>query len=69
MKECITSLRDFFKNDLVLFPYFNDSTDDRRALIVAIRVATSTVDLFDRERDFDNHDISDMVLHMMDLAS
>lgn len=54
MKDCFANLRDFFKNDIVLLPFFSDSTSDRRALIVAIRVATSTVDLFDRERDEDS---------------
>jgi hypothetical protein len=54
MKECLNPLRDFFRNDLVLFPFFSNTKEDRRALIVAIRVATSTVDLFDREREADS---------------
>jgi hypothetical protein len=64
---------------VVLVPFFNDTKEDRRALIVVVRVATCTVDLYDREREDDSkwrcltnlldHDISDMVLHMMDLAS
>lgn len=54
MKDCFGSLRDFYKNDIVLLPFFSDTKSDRRALIVAIRVATSTVDLFDRERDEDS---------------
>ena len=47
--------------------------------MVVIRVATSTVDLYDREREYDSkvvililfvdHDISDTVLTMMELAS
>ncbi len=51
--------------------------------MVVIRIANNQVDLYDRERDSDSklhlslwltfawidHDISDTVLHMMDLAS
>lgn len=57
-----------------------DEEDDQRALIVVIRTSTNSVDLYDRERENDSkkffssnsfvdHDISDTVLHMMDLAS
>jgi hypothetical protein len=72
-------LRDFFKFDAVVLPFFSDTEDDRRALVVVIRVATSTVDLYDREREHDSkinfnliiidHDISDTILTMMELAS
>jgi len=47
-------LRDFFKFDAVVLPFFSDTEDDRRALVVVIRVATSTVDLYDREREHDS---------------
>ena len=79
MKDCINKLKDFFKYDTVVLPFFFDEENDRRALIVVIRVATCTVDLYDRERESDSkcnsflnhidHDISDTVLHMLDLAS
>ena len=72
-------MRDFFKFDAVVLPFFSDTEDDRRALVVVIRVATSTVDLYDREREHDSkinfnliiidHDISDTILTMMELAS
>jgi hypothetical protein len=65
----VSLLRDFFKYDSVVMPFFINSKEEQRALVVLINVATSTVDLFDREREHDNHDISDTVLHMMDMAS
>jgi len=37
-----------------LLPFFSDTKEDRRALIVVIRVPTSTVDLYDRERENDS---------------
>lgn len=63
----------------MVLPFFSDTEEDKRALMVVIRVATSTVDLYDREREYDSklvililfvdHDISDTVLTMMELAS
>jgi hypothetical protein len=59
-------------------PFFSDTTSDKRALIVVLRVSTSSVDLYDRDREEDSkcfgpnildHDISDAVIHMMSLAS
>jgi hypothetical protein len=47
-------LRDFFKFDAVVLPFFSDTEDDKRALVVVIGVATSTVDLYDREREHDS---------------
>jgi len=38
----------------VILPFFVDEADDQRALIVVIRVATSSVDLYDRERQIDS---------------
>ena len=35
-------------------PFFFNEEDDQRALIVLINVATTTVDLFDRERETDS---------------
>lgn len=79
-KDCFGQLSELHRHDVVLLPYFSDCKADRRALLVAIRVSTFTVDLFDRERDDDSkfpscliksidHDISDMVIHMLDMAS
>jgi hypothetical protein len=54
MKEILNQLKDFFKYDAVVLPFFSDTENDRRALIVVIRVHTSTVDLYDRERETDS---------------
>ena len=54
LKDCINQLKDFFKYDVVILPFFVDEADDQRALIVVIRVATSSVDLYDRERQIDS---------------
>jgi hypothetical protein len=71
-------MREFFKYDFVIMPFFSDTTSDKRALIVVLRVSTSSVDLYDRDREEDSkcllpnvldHDISDAVIHMMSLAS
>ena len=59
LKDCYSYLRDFFKYDIVLVPFFSDTEDDKRALIVVIKVATSTVDLYDREREEDSKYIID----------
>jgi hypothetical protein len=62
----------------MIVPFFFNEEDDKRALIVSISPETCTVDLFDKERETDSkifavtsidHDISDCILHMMDLAS
>lgn len=62
-----------------MLPFFINEVNDQRCLIVTIKVANSQVDLYDRERETDSniirvmmfidHDISDTVLHMMDLAA
>ena len=45
-------------------------TDEKRCVLVSVKVLDNQVDLFDKEdRDNDNHDISNCVLHVMDLAS
>jgi len=54
LKDCLNQLKDFFKYDAVVLPFFSDTEDDKRALMVVIRVATSTVDLYDREREYDS---------------
>ncbi|CDW88208.1 UNKNOWN [Stylonychia lemnae] len=69
VKDCLNMLQNFFKFDQVILPFFIDEEDDQRALIVSVKVANFQVDLYDRERDEDNHDISDTVLHLMDLSS
>jgi hypothetical protein len=62
----------------VILPFFIDEDSDQRCLIVSIKIANTQVDLYDRERETDSktnfnntidHDISDTVLHLMDLAS
>lgn len=45
-------------------------TDEKRAVLVSAKVLDNQVDLFDKcERENDNHDISNTVLHAMELAS
>lgn len=45
-------------------------TDEPRCVLVSVKVLDNQVDLFDKEyRDNDNHDISNCVLHVMDVAS
>lgn len=45
-------------------------SDEKRAILVSVKVLDNQVDLFDKEfRDHDNHDISNCVLHVMDVAS
>lgn len=44
--------------------------EEKRAVLVSVKVLDNQVDLFDKEyRDHDNHDISNCVLHVMDVAS
>lgn len=47
-------MREFFKYDFVIMPFFSDTTTDKRALIVVLRVSTSSVDLYDRDREEDS---------------
>ena len=47
-------LRQVYKYDQILIPFFFNEEDDKRALIVAISPETCTVDLFDRERETDS---------------
>jgi len=43
---------------------------DKRSVLVSVKVLDNQVDLFDKEfREHDNHDISNCVLHVMDIAS
>lgn len=45
-------------------------SDEKRAVLVSVKVLDNQVDLFDKEyREHDNHDISNCVLHVMDVAS
>ena len=45
-------------------------SQDKRVVLVSVKVLDNQVDLFDKEfRDHDNHDISNTVLHVMDVAS
>lgn len=45
-------------------------SEEKRAILVSVKVLDNQVDLFDKDfRDNDNHDISNTVLHVMDLAS
>ena len=45
-------------------------TDEKRAVLVSVKVLNNQVDLFDKQdRENDNHDISNTVLHAMELAS
>jgi hypothetical protein len=71
MKEILNQLKDFFKYDAVVLPFFSDTENDRRALIVVIRVHTSTVDLYDRERETDSKyqhfNLTSIILNMADL--
>jgi len=73
-------LRNLFEYDTIAMPFFFNRSKDKRTLIVLINTASCTVDLFDRVRQTDSklflfliiyldHDISDIVLHMMDFAS
>jgi len=50
-----------------VLPFFSDTEDDKRALIVVIGVATSTVDLYDREREYDSKYI--FVLYVINFRS
>ena len=44
--------------------------DNKRCVLVSVKVLDNQVDLFDKEeRDNDNHDVSNSVLHVMDVAS
>ncbi len=45
-------------------------SNERRAVLVSVKVLDNMVDLFDVEyREHDNHDISNCVVHVMDVAS
>ena len=45
-------------------------SNERRAVLVSVKVLDNQVDLFDIEdRENDNQDISNTVLHIMDVAS
>lgn len=44
--------------------------DNKRCVLVSVKVLDNQVDLFDKEeRENDNHDVSNSVLHVMDVAS
>ncbi|TNV82627.1 hypothetical protein FGO68_gene5884 [Halteria grandinella] len=45
LKDCLSHLRDFFKYDSVLVPFFYNAKDDKRANLVLINMATSSADL------------------------
>lgn len=49
-------LKDYFKYDTIILPFFINDEEDKRSLIVAIKVETCTVDLYDREREEDSKD-------------
>ena len=45
-------------------------SNEKRAVLVSVKVLDNMVDLFDLEsRENDNHDISNSVVHVMDVAS
>jgi len=45
-------------------------SEEKRAVLVSVKVLDNQVDLFDKEyRENDNHDISNSVLHVMEVAS
>ena len=45
-------------------------SNEKRAVLVSVKVLDNMVDLFDVEyREHDNHDISNCVVHVMDVAS
>ncbi|CDW73763.1 UNKNOWN [Stylonychia lemnae] len=69
LEECLNQLQYFGKYDYVMVPFFIDEVNDKRCLIVQINNNMQQVDLYDKERETDNHDISDTVLHMMELAA
>jgi hypothetical protein len=52
--DCINTLKNFFKYDIAVMPFFIDEEDDKRCLIVLVKVANNQVDLFDREREEDS---------------
>jgi hypothetical protein len=55
--DCINILKNFFKYDIAVMPFFIDEEDDKRCLIVLVKVSNNQVDLFDRERDEDSKTI------------
>ena len=42
------------RNDIAIMPFFINNENDKRTLVVVIRVEDKLVDLFDRERDCDS---------------
>ena len=55
LKECCYLLKDLFKYDIAIVPFFFDETNDNRCLIVVIKIAKNSVDLYDRERTSDSN--------------
>ena len=51
----MAQLTNYFKYDTVILPILVDGDDDKRCLIVSIKVETCTVDLYDREREIDSN--------------
>jgi hypothetical protein len=54
LKVCLGRLREFYKYDSIIMPFFFNEPHDKRALVVLINPETCTVDLYDRERETDS---------------
>lgn len=72
-------LQNYYKYDIAVLPFYMNTKVEKKALVVVVRIADQLVDLFDRERATDSnyflpklyidYQISDSVLHMMNIAA
>mmetsp|Transcript_37355 Transcript_37355/g.27561 ORF Transcript_37355/g.27561 Transcript_37355/m.27561 type:complete len:134 (+) Transcript_37355:1285-1686(+) len=60
--ECQNLLQNFYKYDIAILPFYANEEDNQQVSVVVIRVQESLVDLFDRVRPNDNHNLSDDIL-------
>jgi len=61
-------LQNFYKYDIAILPFYINEEDDQQVSVVVIRIQEKLVDLFDRARTTDNHNLSDDVLYMLNIA-
>jgi hypothetical protein len=63
--ECQQVIKTFSKYDTVLVPFFTDFEDEQRCSLVCVTLSQNKVDLFDREREIESSDVSDVILSML----
>jgi len=54
IKDCLNQLQNFYKHDIAVVPFFFDNFEERRCLMVVVKVANCQVDLFDRDGEADS---------------